>query len=140
MDEDELEMFIEAQDTVLDEVRAELKAGTKTGHWIWFVFPQLASLGQSRMSQLFGLHDLAEATAYLAHPELRTRLIEVSNLMLTHEGKAADAILGSIDAQKLKSSMTLFAAVPGAPEEFRRVLDVFFDGQTCGRTLSEIAS
>ncbi|KUJ78063.1 calpastatin [Ruegeria marisrubri] len=132
--DDELDIFIEAQDTVWDDVLRELTAGQKTSHWMWFVFPQLAELGRSRMSQLFGIEDLAEATAYLNHPELRRRLIEVSRLMLTHKGKDPAEILGHIDAKKLRSSMTLFAAVPGAPAEFQEILDSFYGGKACPMT------
>ena len=81
---------------------------------MWFVFPQLAELGRSHMAQLYGIEDLAEATVYLNHEKLRTRLIEVSRLMLSHQGSGCcEQILGGIDAKKLRSSMTLFAAVPG---------------------------
>ncbi|NRB18241.1 MAG: DUF1810 domain-containing protein [Rhodobacteraceae bacterium] len=132
---DELEMFIEAQDTVWNGVLAELKAGQKTNHWMWFVFPQLAELGESHMAQLYGIEDLTEAAAYLAHPELNRRLIEVSRLLLTHPGTPADQILGTTDAKKLCSSMTLFAAVPGAAAEFQQVLEAFFDGAVCPATV-----
>ncbi len=131
---DELEMFIEAQDTVWSDVLHELEQGQKTSHWMWFVFPQLAELGQSHMAQLYGIEDLDEAAAYLAHPELRRRLTEVARLMLTHAGKDPAEILGKVDAKKLRSSMTLFAAVPDAPPEFQAVLDAFYDGQPCPRT------
>ncbi|MFD0910965.1 DUF1810 domain-containing protein [Ruegeria arenilitoris] len=127
-------MFIEAQDTVWSDVLRELEQGEKTSHWMWFVFPQLAELGQSHMAQLYGIEDLNEAAAYLAHPELRRRLTEVAQLMLTHAGKDPADILGKVDAKKLRSSMTLFAAVPDAPPEFQTVLDAFYDGQPCPRT------
>lgn len=134
-EDDELEMFVEAQDTVWPDVLRELTAGQKTSHWMWFVFPQLAELGRSHMAQLYGIGDLDEATAYLAHPELRARLIEVSRLMLGHTGKRPEDILGSIDAKKLRSSMTLFAMVPDAPGEFRAVLEAFYGGSPCPLTL-----
>ncbi|SFU13894.1 DUF1810 domain-containing protein [Sedimentitalea nanhaiensis] len=138
-DETDADLFLEAQDSVWQSVVAELKAGRKTGYWIWFVFPQLAELGRSDMSQLYGIHDLAEARAYLAHSDLRARLVHVSTLMLTHQGTAVDVILGTLDAQKLQSSMTLFAAVPDAPPEFEQVLDAFFDGRRCQTTLRAIS-
>lgn len=138
MDPDEAEMFIEAQDGVWSEVIAELKAGQKATHWMWFIFPQLASLGQSNMSQLFGLHDLGEAKDYLEEPTLGPRLVEVSSLILTHEDKRAEDILGDVDAQKLRSSMTLFAEVPGAHDVFSAVLETFFDGKRCPHTLAEV--
>jgi len=136
---DELEMFIEAQDTVWNDVLAELKAGQKTSHWMWFVFPQLADLGKSNMAQLYGIEDLAEATAYLGHSELNRRLIEVSHLMLAHNSAPADQILGTTDAKKLRSSMTLFAAVPGAASEFVQVLEAFYDGEFCPLTVKILA-
>lgn len=136
---DELEMFIEAQDTVWNDVLAELKAGQKASHWMWFVFPQLAELGKSHMAQLYGIEDLAEATVYLGHPELNRRLIEVSQLVLSHNDLSADQILGSTDAKKLRSSMTLFAAVPGAASEFVQVLEAFFDGEFCPLTVKTLS-
>lgn len=136
---EELEMFVEAQDTVWADVLSELKNGKKTSHWMWFVFPQLAELGQSHMAQLYGIEDLAEAKAYLEHEILRTRLVEVSDLMLSHADKGADAILGNTDAKKLRSSMTLFAAVPDAPRQFSTILATFYDGKPCPLTLKALA-
>ncbi|TNJ45544.1 DUF1810 domain-containing protein [Phaeobacter sp. B1627] len=136
---EELDMFVEAQDAVWPDVLSELEAGKKTSHWMWFVFPQLASLGQSPMSQLYGLEDLREAELYLDHDVLRARLIEVCDLMLTHEGTPAEAILGRVDAKKLRSSMTLFAAAPNAPLQCAQVLKAFFDSTPCEATLKDIA-
>lgn len=144
MDEDlsdELEMFVEAQDAVWHDVIAELSAGQKRSHWIWFVFPQLASLGQSHMAQLYGIADLEEAAAYLGHPVLGERLQEASRLVLDHANKPPAELMGSeIDALKLRSSMTLFSAVPGAPDLFDRVLDEVLDGKRCQKTLDEVAA
>ncbi|MFT6458224.1 DUF1810 domain-containing protein [Pseudophaeobacter arcticus] len=136
---EELEMFVEAQDTVWADVLAELKVGKKTTHWMWFVFPQLAELGQSHMAQLYGIEDLSEATAYLGHDVLRSRLIEVSKLMLTHQGQDPATILGTTDAKKLRSCMTLFAATPDAPDIFAEVLATFFAASPCEATLEAIA-
>ncbi|MFV1599481.1 MULTISPECIES: DUF1810 domain-containing protein [unclassified Phaeobacter] len=136
---EEMEMFVEAQDTVWNDVRAELSAGKKTSHWMWFVFPQLADLGQSHMAQLYGIEDLTEATAYLAHPVLNARLTEASELLLTHKDRSAASILGETDARKLCSSMTLFAAVPGASDVFSQVLETFFDGTPCPVTRSTLS-
>ncbi len=132
---DELDLFIEAQDAVWSDVLRELDQGQKTSHWMWFVFPQLAELGRSHMAQLYGIEDLDEATAYLDHPELRRRLTETARLMLRHKGRNPIDILGGIDAKKLRSSMTLFSSVPEAPPEFQAVLEAFYDGQPCERTL-----
>jgi len=104
--------FVQAQAPVWDRVRAELAAGRKESHWMWFVFPQLAALGRSATAKHFGLDDLQAARAYLAHPVLGPRLIEAARLMLRHQGQPPEAVLGGIDAMKLRSSMTLFARVP----------------------------
>lgn len=133
-DYEDADLFIEAQDTVWSEVLVELKNGRKESHWMWFVFPQLAELGQSDMSMLYGIEDLEEAEAYLGDPELCRRLVQVSMLMLDHVGKDPKDILGDVDALKLRSSMTLFEAVPGAPDVFSRVLDAFYDGKRCDKT------
>jgi len=111
-------------------VVGELRAGRKTGHWIWFVFPQIAGLGRSEMSRHYAIASLEEARAYLAHPILGPRLRECASLVLAATpGRSAEAILGSIDAIKLRSSMTLFhRAVPVEPV-FVAVLDRFYDGQ-----------
>ena len=136
---EDADLFIEAQDTVWSDVLAELKNGRKESHWMWFVFPQLAELGRSDMSMLFGIEDLEEAEAYLGDPELKRRLTQVSMLMLDHEGKDPKDILGGIDASKLRSSMTLFEAVPGAPDTFARVLDAFYGGERCTKTKAAIS-
>ncbi len=139
-DNDELDMFIEAQDTVWADVLRELEQGQKTSHWMWFVFPQLAELGQSHMAQLYGIEDLDEATAYLNHPELRRRLTKAASLMLLHKGRDAADILGGIDAKKLRSSMTLFSSVADAPAEFQAVLDTFYGGELCNRTVQSLGA
>ena len=137
-DDDELDMFVEAQDTVWDDVLAELRAGKKQTHWMWFVFPQLASLGHSDMAKLYGLNDLDEATEYYHHPVLGPRLDTVVGLLLQGPESSALQIFGKTDAMKLKSCATLFAAVPGAPPAFGQLLERFFDGQRCDATLAEI--
>ncbi|MBE1296745.1 MAG: DUF1810 family protein [Rhodobacteraceae bacterium] len=133
-------MFVEAQDTVWSDVRSELSAGKKTSHWMWFVFPQLAELGKSHMAQLYGIEDLAEAKAYLGHEVLGPRLAEVAGLMLSHQGQDAAEILGKVDAKKLRSSMTLFAAVPDAPDAFKQVIDAFYGGTPCPLTIEALAN
>lgn len=137
-DDDELDLFVEAQDTVWDDVLAELRAGKKKTHWMWFVFPQLASLGESDMAKLYGINDLAEATEYYHHPVLGPRLDTVIGLLLQGSVSSAVQIFGETDAKKLKSCATLFAAVPGAPPAFEQLLERFFDGARCGTTTAEI--
>ncbi|MEP5762460.1 MAG: DUF1810 domain-containing protein [Litoreibacter sp.] len=137
-DDDELDMFVDAQDTVWSAVVSELTSGRKQTHWMWFVFPQLAELGSSDMAKLYGMHDLAEATEYLKHPVLGSRLIEVCKLVLSHTDQSAEDIFGSLDAQKLQSSMTLFAAATGADDVFAEILAIFFNSSGCAKTQDAI--
>jgi uncharacterized protein (DUF1810 family) len=137
MGEGHLERFIDAQDSgeTYERALAELRAGRKTSHWMWFVFPQIAGLGRSEMSQRYAIDSRKEARAYLDHPVLGPRLIESCEALLSHRGKSAEQILGGIDAIKLRSSMTLFArANPGA-EVFQQVLDRYFDGDADAATV-----
>ena len=124
----DLERFVAAQKGVYDDVVAELRAGRKTGHWMWFVFPQIAGLGRSGMSQRYAIVSLDEARAYLDHPVLGPRLRECAGLVLAVSGRSADDIFGGIDAVKLRSSMSLFHRA--APDEsvFGDVLDRFYGG------------
>jgi uncharacterized protein (DUF1810 family) len=124
----DLEGFVAAQNPVWAEVEAELAAGRKSTHWMWFVFPQIAGLGRSATAVRFALKDLDAARAYLAHPRLGPRLRAATRAMLGHAGTAPDAILGHIDAQKFRSSMTLFSAADPAEPLFRDALSVFFAG------------
>jgi len=128
-DEFDLERFVAAQDGAYDRALAELRAGRKTGHWIWFVFPQVAGLGRSEMSRVYAIGSLAEARAYLAHPVLGPRLHECTAALLATQGRSAEEMLGSIDAVKLRSSMTLFLrAAPDEPS-FQAVLERFYAGR-----------
>ena len=131
----DLDRFLRAQEPVITEVRAELKAGLKTTHWMWFVFPQLAGLGFSQRAQFYGIASLEEARAYLAHPVLGPRLLECTGLVNSVEGRTAHDIFGSPDDMKFRSSMTLFAlADPGAPV-FGTALEGYFEGRRDRRTL-----
>jgi uncharacterized protein (DUF1810 family) len=136
-----LERFVAAQDDAgtYRRVVAELRAGAKRGHWMWFVFPQVAGLGFSAMSQRYAIGSLAEATAYLAHPVLGPRLVECARILAATQGKSAATIFGDIDAMKLRSSMTLF--MTAAPDDplFREVLDKYFGGEPDGATLERLA-
>ncbi len=124
----DLERFVAAQDPVFEDVIAELANGTKTSHWMWFVFPQLAGLGTSAMSQRYALSGIEEAEAYLAHPVLGPRLLMAMALVMAARPKSATAILGPVDAAKLHSSMTLFAVAAADPEPFVAVIDAFYGG------------
>ena len=118
-------------------MREELRAGRKTSHWIWFVFPQLRGLGQSFMAHNFGLSGVDEASLYLGDPVLGPRLEEAASLVLS-SGRGAVDILGETDALKLRSSMTLFEAVEGAPPIFTRVLTRLYDGNRCPFTRERV--
>ena len=124
----DLERFVTAQDGTYGGVLDELRSGRKTGHWIWFVFPQVAGLGSSAMSQYYAIGSLDEARAYLAHPVLGSRLRECARIVLETQGRTPPEIFGPIDAMKVRSSMTLFGRA--APDEplFGQVLDRFYGG------------
>jgi uncharacterized protein (DUF1810 family) len=126
----DLERFVTAQDGggTYDAAVSELRAGRKTSHWMWFVFPQIAGLGMSSTSQRYAIRSREEARAYAAHPVLGTRLEECVRILTGLSGRSARQIFGPIDAMKLRSSMTLFARA--APENplFREVLERYFGG------------
>jgi uncharacterized protein (DUF1810 family) len=132
----DLERFVAAQDAhgTYDRAVEELRGGRKTSHWMWFVFPQIAGLGRSEMSQRYAISSLDEATAYLEHPVLEPRLRECAGLVVQANAQSAEQIFGGIDAQKLQSSMTLF--LRAAPDEllFQQVLDQYFAGQADSAT------
>ena len=132
----ELERFVTAQDRggTYEQALAELRRGLKTGHWMWFVFPQISGLGQSPTSRHFAIASRAEARAYLDHPVLGARLRECAAVVAGTTGRTAVEIFGGIDAQKLRSSMTLFARVAPTDALFQQVLDRFFDGQSDSST------
>ena len=135
-----LERFVTAQDSGGTYLRAlaELRAGRKTSHWMWFIFPQVAGLGLSHMAQRYAISGLAEARAYLGHPVLGPRLRECAAAVATSGESTADAILGPVDAMKLRSCVTLFGAA--APEEpsFGEVLTRYFDGRPDQATLDRL--
>ena len=137
-----LERFVEAQDTEplgdYQQALAEMRAGQKRGHWIWYIFPQMKGLGRSPNSDFFGISGLEEAKAYLAHEVLGPRLREITEAVLENEGEPINVLMGwEVDAMKLKSSMTLFDAA--SPNDiFGDVLEMFFDGQRCWKTRSMI--
>jgi uncharacterized protein (DUF1810 family) len=138
----DLARFVTAQDRggTYDRVVGELRNGRKTSHWMWYVFPQIAGLGYSAMSQLYAISSLAEAQAYLRHPTLGPRLLECAEIVAATEGADAEDIFGSIDAAKLKSSMTLFERATPAETIFRQVLDRFFGGESDRETERRLAA
>lgn len=131
----ELEKFVVAQRHDYPIALAEISKGRKRSHWMWYIFPQLDGLGFSDMAKHYGIRDLAQASAYLRHPLLGSRLVEISKALLGHTGLSAHEIFGSPDELKLRSSMSLFASVAGAPMVFQQVLDGFFSGQKDIKTL-----
>jgi uncharacterized protein (DUF1810 family) len=132
-----LQRFVVAQDAGGSYGNAvmELSAGRKVSHWMWFVFPQIAGLGHSAMARRYEISSLREATAYLEHPTLGPRLIHCSGILAATTGRSAEQILGCIDAQKLRSSMTLFHQAGLSEAGFQQVLDGYFDGQPDPATL-----
>lgn len=131
-----LDRFLAAQEPVHERVLAELKAGKKRSHWMWFVFPQYKGLGHSDMAARYAIQSRAEAKSYLEHPVLGSRLRECCQLLLALDGTcSARSVLGTPDDMKLRSCMTLFDAVPGADAVFEAVLVKFFGGEKDPRTL-----
>ena len=143
-----LERFVAAQDQggTYQRAVAELRAGAKASHWMWFVFPQIAGLGMSAMSRQYAISSVAEARAYLAHPVLGPRLRECAQIVAGTAGRSARQVFGPVDAMKLRSSMTLFAAAEAGeadardagPNVFRAVLARFFDGVPDEETVARL--
>lgn len=132
----DLARFVQAQDGCYDQALAELRAGRKRSHWIWYVLPQLQALGRSAMAREYGIQGLDEAVAYLAHPVLGPRLLECVQALLTHSGNAsATEILGEVDAMKLRSCLTLFHAAAPAVPCFADALRAFYQGLPDPETL-----
>jgi uncharacterized protein (DUF1810 family) len=132
---DNLQRFLDAQRADYPTALAEVTAGRKRSHWMWYIFPQVQGLGYSEMAHRYGITGAAEAAAYLAHPVLGARLLEIARALLALPGSNATAIMGSPDDMKLRSSMTLFAQVPGSDAVFQAVLDKFFGGAPDAKTL-----
>jgi uncharacterized protein (DUF1810 family) len=135
-----LERFVQAQDSggTYQEAVAELRAGRKVSHWMWFIFPQVAGLGFSAMSQRYAISGLAEAQAYLDHPVLGPRLSECARIVAATSDSTADDIFGPVDAMKLRSSMTLFAAAAQQEPVFGEVLTKYFGGVPDEATLARL--
>lgn len=132
----DLMRFVDAQAPVYAQVIGELRGGRKRSHWMWYIFPQIAGLGFSIMSQRFAIASGSEAETYLAHPLLGARLVECTQAMLAHKDLTAHAILGSPDDMKFKSSMTLFEAVSKKGSPFGRALEQFYHGERDEKTVT----
>ena len=133
-----LTRFIEAQDGVYSDVLHELKRGRKTGHWIWYIFPQVSGLGHSEESERYSISCINEARAYVDHPILGARLLECIELVMNVEGKSERQILGYPDDLKFRSCITLFSIVDEANSIYRCALDKYFDGEPDPKTLKAI--
>ena len=137
----DLRRFVDAQDAggTFERAVAELSAGRKRTHWMWFVFPQVAGLGQSSTARRFAIGSLDEARAYFGHSLLGPRLLRAISALQETDARSADEILGAVDAMKLRSSMTLFEAASPEIAEFAQMLDQFFDGQPDPLTLERLS-
>jgi len=131
-----LDRFVAAQEGVYPQALAELRAGLKRSHWMWFVFPQIDGLGRSSMARHYAIRSLAEARAYLAHPVLGPRLAECTRAMLSLQGLTAREILGSPDDLKFRSSMTLFEHAAADKDLFARAIDRYYAGKRDSMTLT----
>ena len=134
-EENKLKRFLDAQKTDYQTALAEIENGKKRSHWMWYIFPQIQGLGFSETSRFYAIQDLKEAEAFLNHPILASRLTEICEALLEQKSNNANQIFGSPDDVKLKSSMTLFAAVPIANPVFQAVLEKFFSGTKDMQTL-----
>ena len=130
-----LQRFKDAQKRDYRQALAEIRAGQKRSHWIWYVFPQLQGLGRSPMCARYGIHGMGEAEAYLADAMLRSRLVEMSRALLEIDGNDPVAVMGYVDALKLRSCMTLFSLAEGTDPAFKEVLDRYFGGEPDPLTL-----
>ena len=133
-----LERFVKAQEGVYPRALAELKAGRKQSHWMWFIFPQIAGLGHSAMAQTYAIASLDEARVYLAHPILGARLRECCETVLTVEGKTAHQIFGSPDDLKFRSCLTLFTEAALDERVFRDLLEKYYSGEEDELTLQKL--
>ena len=131
----DLRRFVDAQEGTYEQALAEIKAGLKRSHWMWFIFPQIDGLGSSPTARLYAIKSRDEAQSYLQHPVLGPRLLECADAVLAIEGNSARDIFGTPDDLKLRSSATLFAAVSPKGSVFERILDKYFGGEADPRTL-----
>lgn len=136
----DLDRFLKGQARNYDAALREIREGCKRSHWMWYVFPQIQGLGYSSTAQYYAIRDLGEAKAYLQHPILRERLLEISNALLALDSHNASEVFGWPDDMKLRSSMTLFAEAEPDCDVFQKVLDQYFQGKKDSNTLSILAS
>jgi uncharacterized protein (DUF1810 family) len=136
----DLQRFVDAQNTVIDAARAELRAGRKRGHWMWFVFPQIEGLGFSATADLYAIRSLAEAEAYLKHPVLGERLRECARLVIGVDGRPIQEIFGYPDWLKFRSCITLFAAAAPDDAVFREALEKCCGGEADRLTLDKLST
>jgi len=137
--DEDLKKFITAQERDYTTALDEISRGRKQSHWMWYIFPQIRGLGFSETAKYYAISDLEQASAYLKHPLLGTRLIEISEKILLHKDSSANEVFGNPDDLKLRSSMSLFASVPNAPAVFQQVLDAFFSGEKDIKTMCILA-
>lgn len=135
MESTDLKKFLDAQDQNYDAALSEIISGRKSGHWMWYIFPQVLGLGTTSTSVNYAIKNIQHATSYFQHPVLGKRLIEISEAILFLQGRSSNQILGSPDDLKLKSSMTLFNMIPDTDPVFQKVLDKYFDGNDDKRTI-----
>ena len=135
----DLTRFLDAQNKLYLTAYSELKKGKKETHWMWFIFPQIKGLGKSTIAKYYALADLKEAEDFLNHPILAKHLIEICKVLLEFKTKSIEAVLGELNARKLRSSMTLFSQAENADPIFQEILDVFFAGYLDPLTLASIA-
>ena len=140
MEKYDIQRFIKAQEQSYDgykQALSEMQQGRKTSHWIWYIFPQIKGLGHSYMSEFYGISCLEEAQEYMSNEVLSARLREITNALHSHKDKTSKEILGDVDSWKVRSCMTLFDAV--CPDDiFREVLNQFYGGKSCQRTLRKL--
>lgn len=137
---DGLKRFLDAQDMVYSQALSEIRQGRKKTHWMWFIFPQIKGLGYSETSKFFAIKNTAEAVAFLNHPVLGNRLVQICAALYNLEETSANKIFGSPDDLKLKSSMTLFSSLPDADPVFGLILDKFYNGLKDEKTMDIIDS
>ena len=133
--ENKINRFKEAQKTDFDIALQEIKNGRKESHWMWYIFPQLKGLGMSAMSRIYGVKRLTEAIEYYNDSVLGTRLVKICKALKSHRDKSASAIMGAPDDLKLKSCLTLFSQIEGVDPMFEELLDEFYSGEKCNKTL-----